>query len=75
MDKKAVLSSDLQGNLSYGFDKRLGFDVTDGTADFGDDNVGFGLLTHAVNELFDLVRDVGNNLNGGAQVLSATLFI
>ena len=44
MDEEAVLLPDLEGDLPHGLEERLRFDVTDGAANFCDDDVRIGLL-------------------------------
>ena len=69
VDEQAVGRADLQGDLPHGLYKGLGFDVADGAADFRDDHIRIGLLAHPVDEFLDLIGDVGNHLDGGAQIL------
>ena len=75
MDKEAVLCAYLQGNLPHGFQKRLGFNVTNGAADFCNDHIGIGFLCHGIHKFLDFVGDVGNHLHGGTQVFAAALLI
>ena len=49
----------------------LAFDVTDRAPDFDDHDVGWMFFTCPVKTGFDLVRDVRNDLDGGAEVLTA----
>ena len=57
--------------LPDGFQEREALDVADRAPDLGDDNVvPVGEPSHA--RLY-LVRDVGHDLNGGAQVVAASL--
>ncbi len=63
MDKQAVLSSDFERDLTNRFQKRLRFDIADRSADLGNDHVRISLLSHAVNKILDLVRDVRNDLH------------
>ena len=75
MDEQAVLPPDLQRDLAHGFDERLRFDVADRAADLGDHHVRVGLLSHAVDELLDLARDVGDHLHRRAEVFAAALLL
>ena len=75
VDEQAVGGSHLQGDLPHGLHKGLGLNVTDGAADLGDDHVGIGLLAHPVDKFLDLVGDVGDDLDGGAQVLTLALLV
>src|SRR5690606_25276334 len=47
------------------------FDVSDGAADFDDDDVGSADVCYQVDAAFDLVGDVGDDLGGGAEVVAA----
>ena len=69
MDEEAVLLAHLQGNLPDCLDEWLGLDVADGSADFRDDDVRVRFLPHPVDEFLDLVCDMGDDLNRGAQIL------
>src|SRR5690606_33034439 len=40
-------------------------------ADFGNDHVGTGLRAGAGDQFLDFVRDVGDDLNGGAEIIAA----
>ena len=80
MHKKDVFAAEFVTHLAGGLDERLAFDVADGSTNFGDDDVGLGVLIvkrpgrlkpHAA---LDLVGDVRNDLHGVAQVLAASLF-
>ena len=75
VDEQAVGRADLQGDLPHGLYKGLGFDVADGAADFRDDHIRIGLLAHPVDEFLDLIGDVGNHLDGGAQILPLALLV
>ena len=75
MQEEAVLPADLVAHLPRGFQERLGFDIADGAAHFGDDHIGpvavgvrFGHLQDAG---FDLVGDVRDHLHGVTEVLAA----
>ena len=75
MNEQAVLSAHLQRDLPCRLYKRLGLDVSYGAADFGDDHMGIGLLSHTVDELLDLVCDMRNHLHGGAEVLAPPFLV
>ena len=75
MDEQAVFPPDLERNLPHGLQKRLGFDVADGAADFGDDHVRARFGGKPVHELLDFVGDVRNHLHGRAEVLPASLLV
>ena len=73
VDIQAVVLTNLVTYLSDSLNKRLALDIAYCTADFGNYNVGVGLFAHAVNESFNFVRDMRNNLYGLAEVLSPAL--
>ena len=75
MDEETVLAAHFQRNLADCLKKRLGFDITDGAADLRDHHVRAGLLSHTINEIFDLVGDVRDDLYGGSQILAASLLV
>ena len=75
MDEQAVFSSDLKRNLPYRFDKRLGFDISDCSADFGNYNIGACFSSDAVDKFLDLVCDMRNDLNRRAEIFSAALLV
>ncbi len=75
MDEETVFPSDLQGHLARRLQKGLALDVADGAADLGDDHVRLRLPADAVDELLDLVGDVGDDLHRGAQVLAPALLV
>ena len=75
MNKQAVFMTNLQGDLSDGFQEGLGFNVANGAANFCDDHVRIGLLAHPVDEVFDLVGHMGDDLNRGAKVFAPAFFV
>ena len=75
VNKQAVFSADLQGDLTNSFQKRLRLNISDRAADFGDYHVGVGLFAYAVNKLLDLVCDVRNDLHGRAKIFTSALLV
>ena len=75
VNEKGVFLTDLERNLTNGFEKRLAFDIACRAADLGDDDVCIRLVADAVNEVLDLVRDVRDDLNGLAKVLAAAFLV
>ncbi len=75
MNEQAVLPSRLQGNLPHRLYKGLGFNITDGAPDFGDYHVRLCLFSHTVDEILDLIGDMGNNLYGGSQILAPAFLV
>jgi len=66
-----VFFADIESELAEGLEKEVALDVSDGAADFGDDDVGVGVLLGGELEAgFDLVGDVGDELDGGAEVFA-----
>ena len=75
MDEQTVFFSHFQRNLPYSFQKGLGFDVTDGAADFRNDHIGIGLFSHTVDKFLDFVGYMGNDLHSGAEIFSTPFFV
>ena len=72
VDVEDILAAHIVGNLADGFEERQALDVTDGAADFTNDHV--LVAGHRPDVRFDLIRDVRDDLNGAAQIVSPTLF-
>ena len=64
MNVSAVFESDFVFDLADCFHKRQRFYVADGTADFGNNNVGFGFFCGKHHAPPYFVGNVRNNLNG-----------
>ena len=75
MNEQGVVLALLQADLTRGLQKGLALDVAGGAADFGDDHVGPGLAAYAVDEVLDLLGDVGDDLHGLPQVLAPALLV
>ena len=75
VDEQAVLLPYLQRDLAHRLQEGLGLDIADGAADFGDDHIRVGLPADAVDELFDLIGHVGNDLNRGTQILAPAFLV
>ena len=73
VDKEDVFLADFERELAQGFQEGEAFDVADGTADFGDEDV--DVFAGSVHTVFNLVRDVGNDLNGFAEVIAAAFLL
>ena len=72
VNEESVLGAEFQAHLTDGFEEGQGFDVANGATDFDDDDVdAFG---DALDAALDFVGDVGNDLNGLAEVVAAALF-
>ncbi|CQA08506.1 Uncharacterised protein [Mycobacteroides abscessus] len=78
VQEEDVVTADVMADLPRGLQERLRFDVADGAADLGDDDVGplpvFVRLGHRQDAALDLVGDMRNHLHGVTQVL-ATPFL
>ena len=71
VDEDGVFAAEVLAHLADGFEEGQGFDVADGAADFDDGDVAVGRdLAHGV---LDLVGDVGDDLDGLAEVVAAAL--
>ena len=70
--KQRVFTTDIHRQLANRFKERQRLDIANGAADFYQHHImAFAARQHA---LFDRVGDVRNNLNGGPQIVAATLF-
>ena len=71
VDEDGVVAAQLLAHLADGFEEGQRFDVADGAADLDDGHVAVGRdLAHGV---LDLVGDVGDHLDGLAEVVAAAL--
>ena len=69
MHEHAVLGAEVATHLARGLEERLGFDVADRAADFGDDHIDvIGCL--GAHTGLDLVGDVRNDLHALAKVFA-----
>jgi hypothetical protein len=73
VDDGDVAGTLLLAELAHGLDEGLSLDVADGAAELGDHDVGTGLLLDAQEALLDGVGDVGDDLDGAAEVVSLAL--
>ena len=60
-------------DLADGFQERLAFDVAGCTADFRNDDIRVALLAYVIDKAFDLIRDVRDDLDSAAQILTTAL--
>ena len=60
------------GKLADGLKERQPFDIADGAADFAQHEINFVIAD--IQKLFDLVGDMGDDLNGFAQIVTTPLF-
>ena len=75
MNEQAVFAADLERDLAHRLEERLRFDIADRAADLGDYHVRVRMPAHRIDERLDFVGDVGDDLNGGAQVFAAALLV
>ena len=73
VDENAVAGADFEGELAEGFDEGESFDVAGGSADFGDEDI--DVFSALVDAFLDFVCDVGNDLDGVAEVDAFALFL
>ncbi|MPM96956.1 hypothetical protein SDC9_144126 [bioreactor metagenome] len=69
-----ILTSDFLRDLAYCLEERLGFDVADGSAYLGDDDVSV-LCSDGEDALLYLVGNVGDYLYGAAEVVAGSLAV
>ena len=73
MDIEGVFGADILSHLANRFEEGETLDVTDGAADFNQDNVGVAEAGHLSDMAFDFIGDVGDHLNGAAKIVSPSL--
>ena len=66
MDKHCVFMPELGISLTDCLKKRKALDISDRSADFGDDNVGIACFSETVDTVFDFIGNMGDNLNSSA---------
>ena len=71
--QQGLAGPQLHAHLSGCLQKRQGLDVTGGTTDFHDGHI--RIPCPFADLQLDLVGNMGNDLDGGAQVLAATLLV
>lgn len=74
VDEEHIALAHLMTELTDGLQEGQAFDVTDGAADLGDDDVGGHLGGNFLDAVFDLVGDVRDDLHGAALVFTSTFF-
>ena len=72
MDEAGVLAAEVLAHLADGFEEGERFDVADGAADLYDGN--FAVRGDFAHRVLDLVGDVGDDLDGFAEIIAAALF-
>src|ERR1700761_5812365 len=73
VDEHAAPPSDIDRELPDRLEERQRLDVAHRAADLGDHEVDVAGLRHQLDPVLDLVGDVRDDLDGGAEVVAATL--
>ena len=73
VDVEDVRPPDVLAHLADRLEERQALDVADGPADLDDHDVRIAVPGDPPDPLLDLVRDVGNDLDGAAEVVAAAL--
>ena len=74
MDVHHVPPADVFAHLADGLEERQRLDVSDRAAYLDDDHVRAAVAGETLDPFLDLVRDVGDDLDGAAQIVAAALF-
>jgi len=75
VQENGVVVADAQGKFPNGLQKRQTFNVPGRAADLGDDDIGLALVGQQVDAMLNLIGDVGNDLDGFAQIIAAPLLV
>jgi hypothetical protein len=68
VDEEGIFLSEIVAKLAYGLEEGQPFDVADGAAYLHDDDV--DAFIHVKNPAFYLIGDMGDDLDGAAEILS-----
>ncbi len=71
VDEQAIVAPLFMAHLADGFEERQRFDIADRAADLGDDDI--DVTRHLLERGLDLIGDMGNHLDGLAQIIPAAL--
>src|SRR5215468_10068817 len=74
VNEERVFSSLFVSHLANRFEKRQRFNVADRAADLDNHDVGLTVDSNLANRVFDLVRDVRDDLDCLAKIIAAALF-
>ena len=74
MDIKHVFPPDIVSHLTDGFQEGLPFDIAHRTANLDEYHLGPGFIGQFLEPPFDLVSEVGHNLDGAAEEIAAPFF-
>ena len=75
MNEQTVFPAYFQRNLTYRFNKRLRLNIANGSTNFSNYYISIGLLAYTVNEFFNFIGDVRNNLHRRAKIFTASFFV
>jgi hypothetical protein len=74
MNIKHIIPPGILAHLADSFEERQPFDIADGAADFDQDNIGLRFFGQPFEAVFDLIGDMGNNLDRTAEKITASFF-
>ena len=75
MNEKTISAANFESKLTDCFKEWLAFDITCSATNFDDTNIGLSNFSVLLNELFDFVCYVRNNLNCLSQIFPLTFFV
>ena len=76
VNKADVVLADFQSELAERLDEKQPLHVADGAANFGDEDIHVGIVRgDLVHPLLDFVGDMGNELDGLAEIFAFTFFL
>ena len=73
VNREDILATDIFLKLADSFKKWFAFDITNGTANFDNDDIGITFNGMEADTIFNLIRDMGDNLNGATKLVSLSL--
>src|SRR3989338_9488421 len=71
---ESVALSQFPAHLADRFQERQTFNISDGAANLNDRNVHIAVMRNFSDRIFDLIRDMRNDLHGLAEIITAALF-
>ncbi len=74
MDVEHIVATDIFAHLANGFQVGFALDIADRASDLYDDHIAVRAAGYGVDTVFDLVGDVGDDLDGAAEILAAAFF-
>ena len=75
VDQRNIVMSHIMLELADRFQERLAFDVSDGSTDFDDRNLGICSCRVTIETALDLIRDMRDDLYGSSTKISTTFFL